>query len=330
MHISTLKFIDLFAGIGGIRLGFEQAFGNEIKTVFVSEIDAKAQETYKANFGTDVSIAGDITQIPAESVPEFDICLAGFPCQAFSVAGKRLGFEDTRGTLFYDVARICKEHKPKVIFCENVKGLLKHDKGKTYQVIKNTFEELGYTLYEKVLNSRNFGVPQQRERIYIVAFRNDIDSSDFEFPKYTDSSKRLRDIIEETPVDGKYYLSEQYLNCLIEHRRRHEEKGHGFGYEVLSWDGVSNTLVCGGSGREKNLIIDERQKDFSNVKNKGKINDKGLRVLTPREMARLQGFGDDFILPVADTHLYKQMGNSVSVPVICAIAEKIKEVLDSQ
>ena len=330
MHISTLKSIDLFAGIGGIRLGFEQAFENEIETVFVSEIDAKAQETYKANFGTDVSIAGDITQIPAESVPEFDICLAGFPCQAFSVAGKRLGFEDTRGTLFHDVARICNEHKPKVIFCENVKGLLKHDKGKTYQVIKNTFEELGYTVYEKVLNSRNFGVPQQRERIYIVAFRNDIDSSKFEFPMPTDSSKLLRDIIEQNPVDGKYYLSEQYLNCLKEHRRRHEAQGHGFGYEVLSWDGVSNTLVCGGSGREKNLIIDDRQKDFSNVKNKGKINDKALRVLTPREMARLQGFGDDFILPVADTHLYKQMGNSVSVPVIRAIAEKIKDVLEGQ
>lgn len=328
MNYQTLKSIDLFAGIGGIRLGFEQAFGSEIETVFVSEIDAKAQETYEANFGTDVSIAGDITQIPAESVPEFDICLAGFPCQAFSVAGKRLGFEDTRGTLFHDVARICKEHKPKAIFCENVKGLLKHDKGKTYQVIKNTFEELGYTVYEKVLNSRNFGVPQQRERIYIVAFRNDIDSSKFEFPMPTDSSKRLRDIIEENPVDGKYYLSEQYLDCLKEHRRRHEAQGHGFGYEILNWDGISNTLVCGGSGREKNLIIDDRQKDFSNIKNKGKINDKGLRVLTPREMARLQGFSDDFILPVADTHLYKHMGNSVSVPVIRAIAEKIKEVLD--
>ena len=330
MNYQKLKSIDLFAGIGGIRLGFEKAFGENIETVFVSEIDSKAQETYKANFGTNTPIAGDITKIPAESVPDFDICLAGFPCQAFSVAGKRLGFEDTRGTLFHDVARICKERKPKVIFCENVKGLLKHDKGKTYQVIKNTFEELGYTVYEKILNSRHFGVPQQRERLYIAAFRNDIDSADFSFPSPTDTTKRLRDIIEPTAVDGKYYLSEQYLNCLKEHRRRHEMQGHGFGYEILSWDGLANTLVCGGSGREKNLVVDPRQTDFKKVRHKGKINDNNLRVLTPREMARLQGFEDDFILPVADTHLYRQLGNSVTVPVIQAIAEQIRKVLESQ
>lgn len=327
MNYPTIKSIDLFAGIGGIRLGFEQAFGDELETVFVSEIDPKAQETYKTNFDTDIPLAGDITQIAAETVPAFDICLAGFPCQAFSVAGKRLGFEDTRGTLFYDVARICKEHKPKVIFCENVKGLLKHNKGQTYQVIKNTFEELGYTVYETILNSRHFGVPQQRERLYIVAFRNDIAPSSFSFPSPIDSSKRLRDIIEAEAVDGKYYLSKQYLSCLKEHRRRHEEQGHGFGYEVLDWDGVANTLVCGGSGREKNLIIDHRQTDFSLVKNKGEINSQGIRTLTPREMARLQGFDDDFVLPVADTHLYKQLGNSVTVPVIRAIAEQIKAVI---
>ena len=329
MTKEKIKSIDLFAGIGGIRLGFEQAFDNDIETVFVSEIDEKAKETYQSNFGIEPTINGDITKISIEEVPAFDICLAGFPCQAFSVAGKRLGFEDTRGTLFYDVARICKKHQPKVIFCENVKGLVNHDKGRTYQTIRNTLEEIGYTVYEQVLNSKHFGVPQQRERLYIVAFRNDIDSSSFRFPAPTDPTKRLKDILEENPVDAKYYLSKKYFHALKEHRRRHQEKGHGFGYEIIKENGVSNTLVCGGSGREKNLIIDPRQTDFSNVKNKGEVNDKHIRTLTPREMARLQGFPEDFILPVADTHLYKQFGNSVTVPVIRAIAEEIKIILEN-
>lgn len=327
MYKKELKAIDLFAGIGGIRMGFEQVFDEKMETVFVSEIDKKALQTHRANFDNSALVAGDITKVSAEDVPAFDVCLAGFPCQAFSVAGKRLGFEDTRGTLFYDVARICEYHKPKVVFCENVKGLLQHDKGRTYQTIKNTFEELGYTIYEKILNSMNFGVPQQRERLYIVAFRNDIDASEFHFPEPTDSSKRLRDIIEDAPVDGKYYLSSRYVDCLREHRRRHEEKGHGFGYEVLNMDGVANTIVCGGSGRERNIIIDPRQTNFKKVRNKGEINKEGLRMLTPREMARLQGFPESYRLPVADTHLYKQFGNSVTVPVIRAIAEEIEKIL---
>ena len=142
MYKKELKAIDLFAGIGGIRMGFEQVFDEKMETVFVSEIDKKALQTHRANFDNSALVAGDITKVSAEDVPAFDVCLAGFPCQAFSVAGKRLGFEDTRGTLFYDVARICEYHKPKVVFCENVKGLLQHDKGRTYQTIKNTFEEL--------------------------------------------------------------------------------------------------------------------------------------------------------------------------------------------
>ena len=166
------KSIDLFAGIGGIRLGFEKAFGNEIETVFVSEWDANAQKTYRANFNDDFEIAGDITKISEGEIHDFDISLAGFPCQAFSLAGKRMGFNDDykgacRGTLFLDVARICDMHKPKVIFCENVKGLYIHDKGRTFRIIKATFEGLGYKVFHFILNSKDFGVPQNRERIYI-------------------------------------------------------------------------------------------------------------------------------------------------------------------
>lgn len=330
------KSIDLFAGIGGIRLGFERAFGEQIETVFVSEWDEHAQKTYKANFKDDFDIAGDITKIDAKSIPSFDICLAGFPCQAFSMAGKRQGFNDDykglcRGTLFLDVARICEEHKPKVIFCENVKGLVIHDRGRTLQIIKKTFTDLGYKVFtnnDTTLNSKDFGVPQNRERIYIVAFRNDIAPEKFDFPQKTDGTKTLADIIEEKPVSAKYYLSEAYLETLIKHKERHKAKGNGFGYEIRPLDGIAGAIVCGGMGRERNLIIDTRQTDLTPVTHiKGEVNKKGVRKMTPREWARLQGFPDSFRLELADTHLYKQFGNSVTVPVIEAIAKEIKEVL---
>ena len=191
--MSKYKSIDLFAGIGGIRMGFDRAFGEEIETVFVSEWDEYAQKTYRANFKDDFDIAGDITKIEEKDIPSFDICLAGFPCQAFSLAGQRKGFEDDykgncRGTLFLDVARICEYHKPKVIFCENVKGLVIHDRGRTFKIITKTFEDLGYKVFFKVLNSKNFGVPQNRERIYVVAFRNDIAPEVFDFPNVTDEN----------------------------------------------------------------------------------------------------------------------------------------------
>ena len=327
-----LKSIDLFAGIGGIRLGFEQAFGEELKTVFVSEWDEFAQKTYKANFTDDFEIAGDITKISEDVIPDFDICLAGFPCQAFSLAGQRKGFKDdykgmSRGTLFFDVARICEKRKPKVIFCENVKGLTIHDKGRTFDIIKNTLREIGYTPFDRILNSKDFGVPQNRERIYIVAFRNDIAPKEFDFPTSTDSSKRIKDILEG-PVPAKYYLSECYLQTLRNHKARHEAKGHGFGYEIRNWDDVAGAIVCGGMGRERNLIIDKRQTDLTPTTHiKGEINKEGVRKMTPREWARLQGFPDNYNLVLADVHLYKQFGNSVTVPVIKAIAEKVKEVL---
>ena len=325
------KSIDLFAGIGGIRLGFDKVFRDNIETVFVSELDEKAKETYRANFKDKFDINGDITKIKEIEIPEHDILLAGFPCQAFSLAGLKKGFEDARGTLFFDVARIAEYHKPKVVFCENVKNLVNHDRGKTFKVITRILENLGYKVYEKVLNSKNFGVPQNRERIYIVAFREDIDSSDFSFPEKTDNNKVISDIMEEKEVSPKYYLSNVYLDSLMRHKQRHESKGNGFGYEIKKLNGIANTLVCGGMGRERNLIVDERLTDFIPVTHiKGEINRKYIRKMTPREWARLQGFPDSFKFVVADTHLYKQFGNSVTVSVIEEIAKNIKEVLDSQ
>lgn len=327
-----LKSIDLFAGIGGIRLGFEQAFGDKLKTVFASEWDEYAQKTYRANFADDFEIAGDITKISEDDIPDFDICLAGFPCQAFSLAGQRKGFADdykgmSRGALFFDVARICEKKKPKVIFCENVKGLTIHDKGRTFDIIKNTLREIGYTPFEHILNSKDFGVPQNRERIYIVAFRNDIAPKEFIFPDPTDSTKRIKDILEG-PVPAKYYLSECYMQTLRDHKARHAAKGHGFGYEIRVWDDVAGAIVCGGMGRERNLIIDKRQTDLTPTTHiKGEINKEGVRKMTPREWARLQGFPDSYKLVLADVHLYKQFGNSVTVPVIKAIADKVKEIL---
>lgn len=327
------KSIDLFAGIGGIRKGFDNAFQEDIKTVFVSEWDEHAQKTYKLNYQDGFKIAGDITKVDEKEIPAFDICLAGFPCQAFSLAGKRQGFDDDykgmcRGTLFQDVVRICEYHHPKVIFCENVKGLVIHDKGRTFKVIKKAFEQIGYTVYSQILNSKDFGVPQNRERIYIVAFRNDIDSSTFKFPEKENSETKIRDIMEENTVSAKYYLSTTYLETLKRHKERHMAKGNGFGYEIRDLDGQAGAIVCGGMGRERNLIIDKRLKNFTPVTHiKGEVNRLGIRKMTPREWARLQGFPDDFKLELADTHLYKQFGNSVTVNVIEAIAKEIRKVI---
>jgi len=328
------KSIDLFAGIGGIRLGFEEAFSKKIKTVFVSEFDKNACKTYQANFHDSFDISGDITKIDEKTIPAFDICLAGFPCQAFSIAGHKNGFNDnykgmSRGTLFHEVVRICEYHKPKVIFCENVKGLVIHDKGRTFPIIKGAFEEIGYNVYTKVLNSQNYGVPQNRERIYIVCFRKDLDSSSFSFPEPLKGKKpAIKDIMEENVVSSKYYLSTVYLQCLVNHKARHQAKGDGFGYVIRDVNGVTGAIVCGGMGKERNLIIDNRLTDFTPVTHiHGEVNRDGIRRLTPREWARLQGFPDDYQLILSDGPLYKQFGNSVTVPVIKAVAEQIREVL---
>ncbi|WP_251197296.1 DNA (cytosine-5-)-methyltransferase [Anaerotardibacter muris] len=337
MGKSKYKAIDLFAGIGGIRMGFDQAFGKDIETIFVSEIDTPARKTYQANYADTFEIAGDITSITASEVPDFDICLAGFPCQAFSLAGNRKGFEDSykgraRGTLFFDTLRICteRENKPKVIFCENVKGLPIHDKGRTLSIILNSLREDGYVPFYKILNSKNFGVPQNRERIYIVAFREDIAPSSFNFPTHAGEKKTIADILDPAPISAKYYLSDVYVETLRRHRARHESLGNGFGYEIRPLDSIAGAIVCGGMGRERNLIIDHREHSMTPVTNiKGEINKEDIRKMTPREWARLQGFPESFVLPLSDTQHYKQFGNSVTIPVIKAIAEQIKAVLDN-
>ena len=271
---------------------------------------------------------GDITKESTKSyIPDdFDILCAGFPCQSFSLAGKRLGFEETRGTLFFDVAEIIRRKRPKAFFLENVKGLLIHDKGKTIQAILNILRnELGYFVPEpQIVNAMDFGVPQHRERVYIVGFRKDQDVTEFTYPLPTDRTKTFADVKEEHTVSAKYYLSTQYLKTLIAHKERHAAKGNGFGYEIIHDDEVANAIVVGGMGRERNIVIDNRLEDFTPVTNiKGEINREGLRRMTPREWARLQGFPDNFVIEVADASAYKQFGNSVAVPAIQATAQQI-------
>jgi DNA (cytosine-5)-methyltransferase 1 len=322
------KFIDLFAGIGGFRLAMQSLGG---KCVFTSEWDEQAKKTYEANFG-DIPF-GDITKESTKNfIPnDFDVLCAGFPCQAFSIAGKRGGFEDTRGTLFFDVAQIIKKRNPKAFFLENVKGLFSHDKGKTLETILNVLRnDLGYYVPDpKVLNAKDFGVPQNRERVFIVGFRSDLEIDSFEYPKPTYQNISFSDIKEEDTVSVKYYLSETYLNTLINHKNRHAEKGNGFGYEIIPDEGIANAVVCGGMGRERNLVYDDRLEDYTPVTHiKGQVNRLGIRKMTPREWARLQGFPDNFIIPVADASAYKQFGNSVAVPAIKAMATQLlKKIL---
>ena len=316
-------FIDLFAGIGGFRMAMQNLGG---KCVFSSEWDAQAQKTYLLFYG-EVPF-GDITKETTKAfIPDdFDILCAGFPCQAFSLAGKRLGFEETRGTLFFDVAEIIRRKRPKAFFLENVKGLLIHDKGKTIQtILKVLREDLDYYVPDpQIVNAMNFGVPQHRERVYIVGFRKDQNVNEFTYPSPTDKTKTFADIKEEHTVSAKYYLSTQYVKTLVAHKERHAAKGNGFGYEIIPDDGVANAIVVGGMGRERNLVIDTRLEDFTPVTNiKGEINRDGLRRMTPREWARLQGFPDNFIIGVADASAYKQFGNSVAVPAIQATAKEI-------
>jgi DNA (cytosine-5)-methyltransferase 1 len=323
----TFKFIDLFAGIGGFRIALQNLGG---KCVFTSEWDKEAQKTYRANFG-EIPF-GDITKKQVKNyIPEnFDLLCAGFPCQAFSIAGKRGGFDDTRGTLFFDVAEIIKKHKPKAIFLENVKGLRSHDKGKTLETILNVLRnDLNYFVPDpQVINAKEFGVPQNRERIYIVGFRKDLGITTFDYPKPLMKQVKFADVKEKSVPATKYFLSTQYVQTLVNHKARHEGKGNGFGYEIIPDDGIANAIVVGGMGRERNLVYDHRITDYTPTTHiKGTVNREGIRKMTPREWARLQGFPDHYIIPVADASAYKQFGNSVAVPAIQATATKILELI---
>jgi DNA (cytosine-5)-methyltransferase 1 len=325
-------FIDLFAGIGGFRIAMQELGG---KCVYSSEFDAQAQRTYFANYGE--MPFGDITkEITKSYIPDgFDILCGGFPCQAFSLAGRRLGFEDeTRGTLFFEIEEILRRKQPKAFFLENVKGLMIHKGGKTLGTILEHLDKVGYDVVPpQTVNAMDFGVPQHRERVYIIGFRKDlnIDISKFKYPEPQttgDKRPRFRDVMEEHEVSVKYYLSTVYVETLIRHKARHEAAGHGFGYKIIDLDGVANAIVVGGMGRECNLIIDNRLTNFTPVTNiKGEVNRKGIRKMTPREWARLQGFPENFKIVVADASAYKQFGNSVAIPAIKATAEKELKLL---
>ena len=325
-------FIDLFAGIGGFRIAMQELGG---KCVYSSEFDAQAQRTYFANYG-DMPF-GDITKEVTKSyIPDgFDILCGGFPCQAFSLAGKRLGFADeTRGTLFFEIEEILRRKQPKAFFLENVKGLMIHKGGKTLETILEHLDKVGYNVVPpQTVNAMDFGVPQHRERVYIIGFRKDlnIDIKKFKYPEPQttgDKRPRFRDVMEKHEVSVKYYLSTVYVETLIRHKARHEAAGHGFGYKIIDLDGVANAIVVGGMGRECNLIIDKRLTNFTPITNiKGEVNREGIRKMTPREWARLQGFPENFKIVVADASAYKQFGNSVAIPAIKATAEKELELL---
>lgn len=327
VKMPLFTFIDLFAGIGGFRLAMQNLGG---KCVYTSEWDEKAQITYQANFG-EVPF-GDIRKEETKSyIPDnFDILCAGFPCQAFSIAGRRGGFEDTRGTLFFDVAEIIKRKQPKAIFLENVKGLINHDRGKTLATILNVLrEDLGYFVPEpEIINAKDFAVPQNRERIFIAGFHPSTGVNKFSYPKASGKKVVFADIKEVKVPSAKYYLSTQYLNTLVEHKARHESKGNGFGYEIIHDNQIANAVVCGGMGRERNLVLDHRITDFTPVTRiKGEVNREGIRKMTPREWARLQGFPDNFLIPVSDAQAYKQFGNSVAVPAVQAMAVQILKAM---
>lgn len=298
----SLTLIDLFAGIGGVRQAFEKT--GLFRTILSSEIDPFARQTYKANFGEEP--LGDIREIVFKALQFVDVIFAGLPCQAFSLIGKRLGFEDVRGTLFYEFLRALREVMPKAFVIENVEGLVSHDRGRTLKTMLLLLRRVGYKVAWKVLDARDFGVPQKRRRIFIVGIRKDINAS-FQFPKGNGKTARFGDILEPV-VDSKYLLSAEYRRGLEERTTRNAGKGNGFGMAIPDLDGAANTITVGGSGRERNLV---------------RVGKDHLRRLTPREFARLQGFPDSFRIPVSDTQAYKQFGNSVPVPVVEAIARNL-------
>lgn len=323
--LSDYKFIDLFAGIGGFHVALSSIGA---QCVFASEWDIHASETYYKNFN--LKPQGDITKITAKEIPPHDILCGGFPCQAFSIAGKQKGFEDIRGTLFFEIARIVEYHKPKVLFLENVKNLSQHDEGKTFKIILTNLENLGYTTYSKVLNASNFGLPQNRERVYIVAFRNDINSRNFKFPIPPNIPICLLDVLEKNPHNAKVvkrndieiykeYIPQKTLFNEMTLLNKPIQIGKvnkgGQGERIYHPLGHAITLSAygGGVGSKTGLYLID-----------GKI-----RKLSPRECARIQGFPDDFILDKTETQSYKQFGNSVSINVLQNILLEIAKIIDN-
>jgi len=304
-----IKVIDLFAGIGGIRLGFEQAFGG-VNCVFTSEIDKFAIQTYKANFGDD-NIHGDITEISEFDVPEHDILLAGFPCQPFSQAGLKKGFSDTRGTLFFDIERILLERKPKAFLLENVKQLRGHDKGRTLQVILDHLKEAGYVVYHDILKARDFGIPQNRERIFIVGFLDQ--SVEFKFPEPIGIETKVGSILEPK-VDDLYTISDKLWEGHQRRKIQNKLNGKGFGYGLFNEESAYTNTISARYYKDGSEIL---------IEQKG----KNPRKITPREAARLQGYPDTYEIPVSNAQAYKQFGNSVCVPVIEAIAKEMRKAM---
>ena len=306
MNWDSFRFIDLFAGIGGIRLGFESVGG---KCVFSSEFDEDACKTYQANFGEHP--AGDITKIEAAEIPDFDILLGGFPCQAFSIIGKKEGFaNETCGTLFFDIERILKEKKPPAFMLENVRNLTAHDNGNTFRIIRTHLEALGYKVYAKVLNALDYGVPQKRERIIIVGFLNNDVSFSFPDPIPDNEKTKLKDILEEN-VDKKYYVRDEIRKSRLE---RLKDKDYPKPY--ISHENIAGSITphpyssALRAGASANYIL---------------INDE--RRPTERELLRLQGFPDTYKIVVPYGKIRKQTGNSVAVPMIKAVAKNMLDAL---
>ena len=314
----TFTFIDLFAGIGGMRIAFERAGGT---CVYSSEWNKYSQQTYLANFAEQPE--GDITQVNAEDIPDHDILVAGFPCQPFSIAGvskknslgRATGFEDkTQGTLFFDVCRILQAKRPEAFMLENVKNLCSHDRGRTFQVICESLEELNYEVFYKVLDGQDF-VPQHRERILIAGFDRQRYGREYEFDfKIPPVSPKpcMKDILESN-VDSKYTLSDKLWVYLQNYAAKHKAAGNGFGYGIAPLDGVSRTISARYYKDGSEILIAQEGKN--------------PRRLTPRECARLQGFPDSFKIPVSDTQAYRQFGNSVVVPLMAEVAELIVKEL---
>lgn len=318
-HKKNIRFIDLFAGIGGTRLGYERAGAY---CVFTSEWDRFAQLTYKANYNDEVH--GDINQVLTSEIPDFDILLAGFPCQPFSIAGvskkvsmgRKHGFEDEKqGNLFFEIARVLDDKKPIAFMLENVKNITSHDKGNTFATIKRIIDKLGYTFDYKVIDAQLL-VPQHRERTYMIGFRKDLVGNNFKFnfPVIKNKKPKLSDILDKK-VDQKYTLTDNLWNYLQRYALKHKEKGNGFGFGLPKLNGVSRTLSA------------RYHKDGSEIliKQKG----KNPRRLTPRECARLMGFPETFAIPVSDTQAYRQFGNSIVVPIVERIAKEVVKVIET-